>query len=52
MYDAHVIGLGSMGASALYHLAKAGLNVVGIERFGIVHDSGSHSGQTDRKSVV
>lgn len=46
MYDAHVIGLGSMGASALYHLAKAGLNVVGIERFGIVHDSGSHSGQT------
>jgi sarcosine oxidase len=46
MYDAVVIGLGSMGASALYHLAKAGLNVAGIEQFGIVHDSGSHSGQT------
>ncbi len=46
MYDVVVIGVGSMGASALYHLARAGLSVAGIEQFGIVHDSGSHSGQT------
>jgi sarcosine oxidase len=46
MYDAVVIGLGSMGCSALYHLAKAGLKVAGIEQFGLVHGKGSHSGQT------
>ncbi len=46
MYDAVVIGLGSMGSSALYYLAKAGLKVAGIEQFGLVHGKGSHSGQT------
>ncbi|MBO6793670.1 MAG: N-methyl-L-tryptophan oxidase [Balneolaceae bacterium] len=46
MYDAVVIGLGSMGSSALYHLAKAGFKVAGIEQFGLVHGKGSHSGQT------
>ena len=35
-----------MGAPACYELAKRGLKVLGIEQFGIVHDHGSHSGQT------
>ncbi len=46
MYDVIVIGLGSMGSSTLYQLAKAGVHVLGLERYGIVHDFGSHSGQT------
>lgn len=46
MYDVIVIGLGSMGSAALYHFAKAGVRVLGIEQFGIVHDKGSHSGQS------
>lgn len=46
MYDVIVIGLGSMGASTLYHLAKQDLKVLGIEQFEITHQLGSHSGQT------
>lgn len=45
-FDAIVIGVGSMGAPTCYELAKRGLKVLGIEQFGIVHDRGSHSGQT------
>lgn len=46
MYDVIVIGIGSMGASALYHLAKQGSKVLGIEQFDVVHENGSHSGQS------
>ncbi len=46
MYDVIIIGLGSMGSSTLYQLAKRGVKVLGIEQFGISHDKGSHSGQT------
>lgn len=45
-YDAIVIGIGSMGSSACYHLAKRGLSVLGIEQFDITHESGSHAGQS------
>ncbi|MGB1286739.1 MAG: N-methyl-L-tryptophan oxidase [Aggregatilineales bacterium] len=45
-YDAIVIGLGGMGSAALYQLAKRGLNVLGIEQFGIAHDKGSSHGLT------
>ncbi len=44
-YDCLVIGLGGMGSSALYHLAKRGLNVCGLERFGPGHTHGSSHGQ-------
>lgn len=43
-YDAIVIGLGSMGSAALYYLAKQGMNVLGIEQFGPLHEKGSYSG--------
>lgn len=43
-YDVIVIGLGSMGSAAAYHLAKRGQRVLGLERFGPPHDQGSHHG--------
>lgn len=46
MYDVIIIGLGSMGSSTLYQLAKKGVKVLGIEQFGIGHDKGSYSGQS------
>lgn len=45
-YDAIVIGVGGMGSATLYHLAKRGLNVLGIEQFGIPHEMGSSHGLT------
>ena len=44
--DAIVIGVGSMGASACYHLARRGYRVLGIEQFDIPHNNGSHAGQS------
>jgi len=35
-----------MGAAACYNLAKRGVKVLGIEQFSIVHENGSHAGQT------
>lgn len=46
VYDHIVIGVGSMGSSACYHLSKRGASVLGIEQFGIFHDQGAHGGET------
>lgn len=45
-FDAIVIGVGSMGASTCYALAKRGLKILGLEQFGIPHQFGSHTGQS------
>ncbi len=45
-YDVIVIGVGSMGSSACYHLAKKGYKVLGLEQFDIPHEQGSHAGQS------
>jgi sarcosine oxidase len=45
-FDAIVLGLGGMGSSALYHLAKDGHNVLGIDQFSKAHDLGSSHGQS------
>ena len=45
-FDVIVIGVGSMGSAACYHLAARGHRVLGLEQFGIVHDQGSHFGQS------
>jgi len=45
-YDTIVIGLGGMGSAALYHLARRGQRVLGLEQFGIAHDQGSSHGAT------
>ena len=45
-YDVIVLGVGSMGSSACYHLAKQGHKVLGLEQFDIPHELGSHAGQS------
>jgi sarcosine oxidase len=46
VYDAVIVGLGGVGSATLYHLAKKGLNVLGLEQFTIAHELGSSHGQT------
>ncbi|GAA2282895.1 N-methyltryptophan oxidase [Streptomyces ruber] len=43
-YDVIVIGLGGMGSAAAHHLSARGARVLGLERFGPVHDRGSSHG--------
>jgi len=44
-HDVIVLGLGGMGSSAAYHLARRGERVLGLERFGPAHALGaSHGG--------
>ncbi|MDW3193067.1 MAG: N-methyl-L-tryptophan oxidase [Cytophagales bacterium] len=45
-FDVIVAGVGSMGASSCYELAKSGLSVLGLESRTIINDDASHSGQT------
>ncbi|MGE3275057.1 MAG: N-methyl-L-tryptophan oxidase [Vicinamibacterales bacterium] len=45
-YDVIVIGVGGMGSAAVYHLARRGARVLGLERFGIPNDRGSSHGAT------
>lgn len=40
-YDAIVVGLGGLGAATTYHLARAGVRVLGIEQFALGHDRGA-----------
>ncbi|WCZ37446.1 N-methyl-L-tryptophan oxidase [Corynebacterium heidelbergense] len=42
--DVIVVGLGSMGSAAVDRLAARGVNVLGFEQFGPVHQLGSHHG--------
>lgn len=43
-YDVVVIGLGVMGAAALYECARRGLRVAGVDRFDVPHHFGSSHG--------
>ncbi len=45
-YDTIVVGIGGMGSAALYHLARRGKRVLGLERFDIPHELGSSHGIT------
>jgi sarcosine oxidase len=45
-FDVVVCGLGAMGSAALYHLARRGQRVLGIERYEPGHDRGSSHGAT------
>ena len=45
-YDVVVVGVGGMGSAALYHLARRGKRVLGIERFDLLHEQGSSHGLT------
>ncbi len=43
-WDTIVLGCGTMGAAAIYELARAGQRVLGLDRFGPPHGFGSHHG--------
>ncbi len=43
-FDVIVVGVGGMGSAALYHLARRGTRVLGLERFEIPHELGSSHG--------
>jgi len=45
-YDAIVIGLGGMGSASVYHLARRGQRVLGLEQFDLLHELGSSHGLT------
>src|SRR6478672_5584422 len=45
-YDAIVIGTGGVGSAVLFHLAKRGAKVLGLDRFPPGHDRGSSHGRT------
>jgi sarcosine oxidase len=45
-FDCIVLGTGGVGSAALYHLARRGVRVLGLDRFAPGHDRGSSHGQT------
>jgi sarcosine oxidase len=45
-FDVIVVGVGTAGASALYHLARRGHKVLGIEQFTAPNAQSSHHGST------
>ena len=45
-FDAIVVGVGGLGSAALFHLARRGLRVLGIDRFGVPNEQGSSHGVT------
>ena len=45
-FDAIVVGVGGMGSATVYHLARRGQRVLGLEQFDLAHDLGSSHGIT------
>src|SRR6266550_7225405 len=45
-YDAVVVGLGAMGCATLFHLARRGLRVLGLEQYDAEHELGSSHGDS------
>ncbi len=45
-YDVVVVGVGGMGSATLYHLARRGARVCGVEQFTPGHHLGSSHGET------
>jgi sarcosine oxidase len=45
-YDVIVLGTGGVGSAAMFHLAKRGAKVLGLDRFPPGHDRGSSHGRT------
>jgi sarcosine oxidase len=44
IYDLIVIGVGGMGSATVYHAARRGLSVLGLEQFDVPHAQGSSHG--------
>ncbi|MFT4854778.1 MAG: sarcosine oxidase [Algoriphagus sp.] len=45
-YEVIIVGLGAVGAAALYQLSKRGVSVLGIDQFDPPHNLGSSHGET------
>jgi sarcosine oxidase len=45
-FDVIVVGLGAMGSSTSYHLAKRGAKILGLEAFTPAHEKGSSHGES------
>ena len=45
-FDSIVVGVGGMGSATVYHLARRGQRVLGLEQFDISHELGSSHGVT------
>ena len=45
-HDYIVLGIGGVGSAALYHLAKRGADVLGIDKYPAGHDKGSSHGDS------
>ena len=45
-FEVAVVGLGGVGSAAFHSLAMRGVRVVGIDRFGSIHEHGSSHGQS------
>ena len=45
-WDVVVVGVGGMGSATLYHLARRGQRVLGVEQFDVPHELGSSHGIT------
>jgi sarcosine oxidase len=43
-YDVIVVGVGGMGSATVYHLARRGVRVLGVEQYDIPHAQGSSHG--------
>ena len=50
--DVVVIGLGAMGAAALYQRGRLGVRAIGVDRFDPPHDCGPSHSDMDRVQVV
>ena len=45
-HDVIVVGVGGMGSATAFHLARRGVDVLGVERYDVPHDAGSSHGVT------
>lgn len=45
-FDVIVVGLGAVGSATLYHAARAGMRVLGIDQFEVPNERGSSHGET------
>ena len=45
-FDVVVVGLGAMGSATLYHLARRGVKVLGVDQFAPLHNRGSSHGDS------
>jgi sarcosine oxidase len=45
-YEVVVVGLGAMGSATLFHLARRGVRVLGLDRFPVGHTQGSSHGDS------